>query len=158
MADIQDLYEDVTTGGHDSFTLDYHGTEFEFQVKSLTRVRKNEVLASLPEGFLSPSGLPDDIDPEELSEMDDAELVEAIESNGGDVGELMSEQMLDREATEVVIDAMVDAYNHPDLSDTELENLLRSSKFPDKSFNQMLNKMIDVSTPDEGMRDFRRET
>jgi|APHM01.1.fsa_nt_gi hypothetical protein len=157
MADIQDLYRDVTTGGTGEFTLEHGGAEFTFSVKALTRSRKNEVLASLPEGFLDPSGLPDGLDPDELAEMDDTELVEAIEEAGGDVGELMAGQMLDADATETVIGAMTDSFSHEDLSDTELENMLRSSQFPDSAFNRMLNRMIEVSTPDEEMRNFRAE-
>jgi hypothetical protein len=157
MADIHDLYDDVTTGGSGEYVLEYKGDEHTFTVQALTRSRKNDVLASLPEGFLDPTGLPDDLDPDELAEMGDAELMQAIEDAGGDVGELMAGQMLDEQATETVIDAMVDAYEHDALGDTELENMLRSSQFPDSAFNEMLNRMIEVSTPDEGMRNFRSE-
>lgn len=157
MADIHDLYDDVTTGGSGEYVLGHAGSEYTFDVRALQRSRKNEVLASLPEGFLDPTGIPDDLDPDEMAEMGDAELMQAIEDAGGDVGELMAGQMLDEQATETVIDAMVDAYNHADLSDSELENMLRSSQFPDSAFNGMLNRMIEVSTPDEEMRNFRSE-
>jgi len=157
MADIHDLYDDVTTGGSGEYVLEYKGDEHTFTGQALTRSRKNDVLASLPEGFLDPTGLPDDLDPDELAEMGDAELMQAIEDAGGDVGELMAGQMLDEQATETVIDAMVDAYEHDALGDTELENMLRSSQFPDSAFNEMLNRMIEVSTPDEEMRNFRSE-
>jgi len=157
MADIHDLYDDVTTGGSGEYVLEHAGSEYTFDVRALQRSRKNEVLASLPEGFLDPTGIPDGLDPDEMAAMDDAELMQAIEDAGGDVGELMAGQMLDKQATETVIEAMVDAYDHPDLSDSELENMLRSSQFPDSAFNEMLNRMIEVSTPDEGMRNFRSE-
>jgi hypothetical protein len=158
MADIHDLYDDVTTGGSGEYVLEHAGSEYTFEVRALQRSRKNEVLASLPEGFLDPTGIPDDLDPDEMASMDDAELMQAIEDAGGDVGELMAGQMLDEQATETVIEAMVDAYDHPDLSDSELENMLRSSQFPDSAFNEMLNRMIEVSTPDEEMRNFRSES
>jgi hypothetical protein len=157
MADIHDLYDDVTTGGTGEYVLEHGGAEYTFEVRALQRTRKNEVLASLPEGFLDPTGLPDGLDPDEMAEMDDAELMQAIKDAGGDVGELMAGQMLDEAATETVIDAMRDAFSHPKLSDSELENMLRSSQFPDAAFNEMLNRMIEVSTPDEEMRDFRSE-
>jgi len=158
MADIHDLYDDVTTGGSGEYVLEHAGSEYTFDVRALQRSRKNEVLASLPEGFLDPTGIPDGLDPDEMAAMDDAELMQAIEDAGGDVGELMAGQMLDKQATETVIEAMVDAYDHPDLSDSELENMLRSSQFPDSAFNEMLNRMIEVSTPDEEMRNFRSES
>jgi len=113
------------------------------------------VLAALPEGFLDPTAIPDSLDRDELAELSDEELIKEIENAGGDVGELMSGQLLDAEATEVVIGAMVDSFSHPELADTELRNMLESSQFPDSGFNQMLNKMIEVSTPSEGVRDFR---
>lgn len=158
MSDIHELYDDVTSGGTGEYVIEHRGAEYSFEVQALTRTRKNEVLSSLPEGYLNPTGLPDDLDPDDLAEMSDTELMDAIEDAGGDVGELMAGQMLDAEATEIVIDAMVDAYSHPDLSDTELEHLLRSSQFPDSEFNAMLNRLIEVSTPDEEMRNFRGES
>jgi hypothetical protein len=156
--DINDLYDDVTSGGSGTYTLEYQGAEFEFSVRALKRTRKNDVLAALPQGFLDPTGLPDGLDPETAAELSDAELIERIEDAGGDVGALMSGQILDAGATEVVIDAMVDAFDHPKLSDTELENILTTSQFPDREFNGMLNKMIEVSSPDESVRDFRGES
>lgn len=158
MADIHDLYDDVTTGGEGEYVLEHGGAEYTFNVQALTRSRKNEVLSSLPEGYLDPTGLPDELDPDDVAEMSDKELMDAIEDAGGDVGALMAGQMLDEAATETVINAMGDAYSHADLSDSELENMLRSSQFPDSAFNEMLNRMIEVSTPDEGMRDFRGES
>ena len=154
---IQDLYDDVTTGGTGEYDLERGGETHTFEVVALSRSRKNEVLSALPEGFLDPTGLPDELDPEAVAEMDDAELIDAIEDAGGDVAELMSGQVLDGEATDVVIGAMVNAFSHPALADTELENMLRSSQFPDSAFNEMLNKMIEVSTPDEELRNFRGE-
>jgi hypothetical protein len=156
--DINDLYADVTSGGKGEYILEYQGAEFELEVRALKRTRKNDVLAALPQGFLDPTGLPDGLDPEDAAELSDAELIEQIEDAGGDVGELMSGQILDAEATETVIDAMVDAFDHPQLSDTELENILTTSQFPDREFNGMLNKMIEVSSPDESVRDFRGES
>jgi hypothetical protein len=123
--DINDLYNDVTSGGSGTYTLEYQGAEFEFSVRALKRTRKNDVLAALPQGFLDPTGLPDGLDPEDAAEL---------------------------------IDAMVDAFDHPKLSDTELENILTTSQFPDREFNRMLNKMIEVSSPDESVRDFRGES
>jgi hypothetical protein len=155
MTDIHELYNDVTSGGEATFILSYRGSEFEFEVRALRRTRKNDVLAALPEGFLDPTAIPDSLDRDELAELSDEELIKEIEDAGGDVGELMSGQLLDAEATEVVIDAMVDSFSHPELADTELRNMLESSQFPDSGFNQMLNKMIEVSTPSEGVRDFR---
>lgn len=156
--DIHDVYDDVTTGGTDEFVLQYRDNEFVLDVTALKRTRKNDVLAVLPDGFYDPTGLPDDVDPEEISDMSDEELIEKIDSSGGDVGELMSAQILDEEATEVAISAMVDAYSHPKLSDTELENMLTSTRFPDREFNRMLSKMIEVSSPDESVREFRGQT
>lgn len=156
--DIHDLYDDVTSGGRDEYVMDYRGNEFEFSVRALRRTRKNDVLAALPDGFLDPTGLPDEIDREEVAELGDEELIEKIEAAGGDVGELMAGQILDSEATTVVIDALVDSFNHGKLSDTELRNMLQSSQFPDREFNAMMNKMIEVSSPDESVRDFRGET
>lgn len=156
--DIHDLYDDVTTGGTGEYVLAYRGNEFVFDVTALKRTRKNDILAVLPDGLLGPTSIPDDVDPEEIGDMTDEELIEKIEASGGDVGELMSGQILDEEATEVVIDAMVDAYSHPKLSDTELENILTSTRFPDREFNQMLSTMIEVSSPDESIREFRGET
>jgi hypothetical protein len=156
--DATDLYEDVTSGGSGEYTLEYRGSEFDFSVRALKRTRKNEVLAALPQGFLDPTGLPDEVDPEDAAELSGPELIEQIEEAGGNVGELMSGQILDAEATEVVIDAMVDAFSHPQLSDTELENILTTSQFPDREFNKMLNKMIEVSSPDGSVRDFRSES
>jgi len=120
-----------------------------------SRFTEGRVLAALPEGFLDPTAIPDSLDRDELAELSDEELIKEIENAGGDVGELMSGQLLDAEATEVVIGAMVDSFSHPELADTELRNMLESSQFPDSGFNQMLNKMIEVSTPSEGVRDFR---
>jgi hypothetical protein len=156
--DINALYEDVTTGGTDEYTLEYAGEEFTFELQALTRTRKNEVLAALPQGFLDPTGLPEGVDPEAAAELSDEELIEKIEAAGGDVGDLVSGQLLDAEATEVAIDAMVTAYSHPKLADRDLENILSSSQFPDREFMQMLNKMINVSSPDDAVRDFRGET
>lgn len=155
MTDIHELYDDVTSGGEGTYVLTYRGSEFEFSVRALSRTRKNDVLAALPEGFLDPTGIPDALDRDELADLSDEELIETIEDAGGDVGELMSGQLLDAEATEVVIDAMVDSFSHPKLSDTELRHMLESSQFPDAGFNRMLNKMIEVSTPSEEVRDFR---
>jgi hypothetical protein len=156
--DINELYEDVTTGGTDEYTLAYAGEEFTFELQALTRTRKNEVLAALPQGFLDPTGLPDGVDPEAAAELSDDELIEKIEAAGGDVGDLVSGQLLDAGATEVAIEAMADAYSHPKLADRDLKNILSSSQFPDREFMQMLNKMIEVSSPDESVRDFRGET
>jgi hypothetical protein len=156
--DIHELYDNVTTGGEGEYVLEHRGNEFTFDVRALKRTRKNELLASLPDGFLSPSGLPDDIDPEDVDDLSDEELLAKIEDAGGNVSELLSDRVLDGAATETVIDCMVDAYSHPKLSDSELEHMLTSSQFPDQEFMSMLNRMIEVSSPDASVRDFRGDS
>jgi hypothetical protein len=156
--DIHDLYDDVTSGGEGEYVLEHRGGEFTFSVRALKRTRKNELLASLPDGFLSPAGLPDEIDAEDVNDLSDDKLLQKIEDAGGDVSELVSDRVLDSHATETVIDCMVDAFSHPKLSDSELEHMLTSSQFPDQEFMAMLNKMIEVSSPDESVRDFRGDS
>jgi hypothetical protein len=156
--DIHQLYDDVTTGGEGEYVLEHRGEEFTFSVQALKRTRKNELLASLPDGFLSPGGLPDEIDAEDVDDLSDEELLSKIEEAGGDVSELVSDRVLDADATETVIGCMVDAFGHPKLSNSELEHMLTSSQFPDQEFMSMLNKMIEVSSPDESVRDFRGDS
>lgn len=158
---IQDLYDDVTSGGTGEYELDRGEGEnaetYTLSVRSLTRPRKNKVQSALPEGYFDPVIDPDEVDEEDIDEMGLSELKELLEENGSSLGEYEKSRTLDEEATEIAIEAMVDAYSHADLSDQELENMLRSAQFPEEHFQGMLMKMLEVSSGDDGHREFRSE-
>jgi hypothetical protein len=159
MGDIHsDLYDDVTSGGSGSYELDYKGETYEFAVTALSRARKNALLDALPEGYFDPVIDPDDLDQESLDDMDLSELRELLEEAGTSIAEFSKARTMDEEATNEVIDAMVDAYDHSKLTDTELKNLLRSSQFPDSAFEEMLITLIEVSTAGDDVREFRQES
>lgn len=159
MGDIHsDLYDDVTSGGSGSYELDYKGETYEFTVAALSRARKNALLDALPEGYFDPVIDPDDLDQESLDDMDLSELRELLEEAGTSIAEFSKARTMDEEATNEVIEAMVDAYSHSELTDTELRNLLRSSQFPDSAFEEMLITLIEVSTAGDDVREFRQES
>lgn len=159
MGDIHsDLYDDVTSGGSGSYELDYKGETYEFSVTALSRARKNALLDVLPEGYFDPVIDPDDLDQESLDDMDLSELRELLEEAGTSIAEFSKARTMGEEATNEVIDAMVDGYSHPELTDTELRNLLRSSQFPDSAFEEMLIKLIEESTAGDDVREFRQES
>lgn len=154
---IQDLYDDVTSGGTGEYELDHNEETYTLSVRSLTRPRKNKVQSALPSGFFDPVVDPDEVDEEDIDDMGLGELQDLLEEQGTSLGEFEKSRTLDEEATEVAIDAMVDAYGHPELSDQELENMLRSAQFPEEHFQSMLMKMLEVSSGDDGHREFRSE-
>jgi len=159
MGDIHsDLYDDVTSGGSGSYDLEYKDSTYEFDVSALARSRKNEVLDALPGGYFDAVIDPDSLDEDELDDMGMAELESLLEDHGSSLAEFSKSRTMDAEATETVIDAMADAYSHPDLTRTEIANLLRSSQFPDAAFEEMLITMLEVSSASDEHRDFRGET
>jgi len=95
MADIHDLYDDVTTGGTGEYVLEHGGAEYTFEIRALQRTRKNEVLASLPEGFLDPTGLPDGLDPDEIKREEKIQIAQQLRVNedvdvsGAEIGEIV---------------------------------------------------------------------
>lgn len=156
MGDIHsDLYDDVTSGGSDTYELEYKGSTYRFEVSALARARKNDLLDALPEGYFDPVIDPDELEDVEVSELGMDDLRELLEERGSSIGEFSKARTLDREATERAIDAMSEAYSHPELTSSEIENLLRSSQFPDAAFEEMLVALIDVSTPGDDVREFR---
>lgn len=158
MGDIHsDLYDDVTSGGSGSYNLDYKGSTYEFDVTALERSRKNEVLDALPEGYFDAVIDPDEVDEIGLEDMDMDDLESLLEEHGTSLAEFSKSRTMGKEATETVIDAMADAYSHPELTRTEISNLLRSSQFPEQQFENMLITMLQVSSASDDHRDFRGE-
>lgn len=159
MGDIHsDLYDDVTSGGSGSYELDYKGETYDFSVSALERARKNDLLDALPEGYFDPIVDPDELDEESLDDMDLSDLRDLLEENGTTVAEFSKARTMDEEATNKAIEMMGDAYSHPELTPTEIKNLLRSSQFPDAAFEEMLITLIEVSTAGDDVREFRQES
>ena len=154
---IDEIYDDVTTGGSGEFTLKYGGHTADYEVEALSRPRKNDLLEVLPEGYFDPVvDNPDDIDEDELQDMDFGDMKALLEEHGMSVGEFTQSRQLSKQATEKAIDAIVDCYHHPKQSDRELRNMLTSPKFPDAQFEAMLMTLLEVSSADEEHREFRQ--
>lgn len=155
--DALDIFDEVTGAASQEFELEFRDKTTTFDVHALSRPRKNALVAALPDGYLEPLVDPDDIDQAEIEEMDEMELKAFFEDHGVSLADAARSRMLDEEATETVIDAIVESFQHDRLGDSEVEQMFRSPKMPDDQFEGALEAVLEASSADDDVAGFRQE-
>ena len=164
-----DVYDEITGGerGTGSFTFVYNEQPIDWDVTPLPKPQKNDLLSQLPDGYFDPvldldavdvdEDELDEMDEDELDEMDEDEVMSLLKEQGVDLAEATRSMLLDETGTETAIDAIVDSFEHASLSDKKTENIIRSSNFPDRAFEEALRTVLEVSQADEDVVEFRSE-
>ena len=159
--DALDVYDDITGGdrANGSFTFVYNDQPIEWDVTPLPKPQKNDLLSPLPDGYFDPVlDLEElDLDEDELEEMDEDEVMSLLKEHDVDLAEATRSMLLDEDGTETAIDAIVDSFEHTSLSDQKTENIIRSSNFPDRAFEEALRTVLEVSQADDDVVEFRSE-
>lgn len=152
-----DIYDDVTGAATDEFELEHKGKTTEFEVEPLSRPRKNGLVEVLPDGYLEPLLDPDEIDQDEIADMSGPELKEFLDEKGVSMSDVVRSRTLSEEATETALDCIEDTFNHDELSPTQVRNLFQSPQLSDEQFERALQTLIEVSSADEDVVEFREE-
>jgi hypothetical protein len=160
--DALDVYDEITGGSRANGTFELSvddGRAIEWDVTPLPRPDKNDLLTHLPDGYFDPVlDLEElDVSEDELEAMDEEEVMSLLKANDIDLAEATRRMLLDEAATERAIEAIVDSFNHPSLSDEKTKRLLRSPKFPDRAFEDALRTVLEVSSADDDVVEFRSE-
>jgi len=159
--DALDVYDEITGGerANGTFTLALDEKEVQWDVTPIPRPQKNELLTHLPDGYFDPVLDLDevDVDEDELEKMDEDEVMSLLKEHDVDLAEATRSMLLDEEGTEEAIDAIVESFEHPQLSEKKTEVLVRSSKFPDPAFEDALRTVLEVSSADDDVVEFRSE-
>lgn len=156
-----DVYDEITggPGANGSFELEAGSGVIRWTVEPLPKPEKNDLLTHLPDGYFDPVLDLEkiDVDEDEFEDMDEDEVMSLLKEHDVDLAEATRSMLLDKAATERAIDCIVQSFEHDQLSDTETENLLRSPKFPDRAFEDALRTVLEVSSADEDVVEFRSE-
>ena len=160
--DALDVYDEITGGERANGTFELSvddGRAIEWDVTPLPRPDKNDLLTHLPDGYFDPILDLDELDvsEEELDNMDEEAVMSLLKENDVDLAEATRSMLLDEAATERAIEGIVDSFNHPSLSDEKTKRLLRSPKFPDRAFEDALRTVLEVSSADDDVVEFRSE-
>ena len=158
--DALDVYDEITGGDRANGTFEISlddGRTIEWDVTPLSRPDKNDLLAHLPDGYFDPAlDLEElDVSEDELEAMDEGEVKSLLKANDIDLAEATRDMLLDEAATERAIEAIVTSFEHDSLSDKKTKHLLRSEKFPRAAFENALRTVLEVSSADDDVVDFR---
>jgi len=158
--DALDVYDEITGGERANGTFELSlddGRAIEWDVTPLPRPDKNDLLTHLPDGYFDPILDLDELDvsEEELDGMDEEAVMSLLKENDVDLAEATRSMLLDEGATDRAIEAIVSSFEHASLSEQKTKHLLRSPKFPDRAFEDALRTVLEVSSADDDVVDFR---
>ena len=155
-----DVYDEITGGSRANGTFELSlddGRAIEWDVTPLPRPDKNDLLTHLPDGYFDPVlDLEElDVSEEELDDMDEEAVMSLLKENDVDLADAARSMTLDEAATHRAIEAIVNSFENPKLSDQKTKNLLRSQNFPEAAFERALRIVLEVSSADDDVVDFR---
>lgn len=157
--DALEVYDEITGGprANGSFELIYGDKKIVWDVEPLPKADKNDLLTRLPDGYFDPVVDLDEVDvsEDELEEMDEDEIMSLLKEQDVDLAEATRSMIIDKEGTERAIDCIVQSFEHDKLSDTETENIVRSQQFGDRPFEEALRTVLEVSSADDDVVEFR---
>jgi len=149
--EVLDKILEESNGGRD-YIVETEFGEITFTMNRVSRVRRQDFLASLPDSLVDAMAAQED---ETTDELDVEELSDLDEIQDAQPDDVPSDAVVGAEEVDEFADLILDSLDHPDITDRELTELMEY--WDDQMFYGTAFLVVSYSADTEGVEGFRTE-